>query len=92
FQKMASDQDNHQSMEKELSCTLCLELYRNPVMLPCLHSFCYTCLEGFVKAKPCVKNILRCPICRIGVELISADLNHLQKNFQLASIVDVYRQ
>lgn len=29
----------------DLTCTVCLETYKNPKVLPCLHSFCIACLE-----------------------------------------------
>lgn len=37
-------------LNKELTCTICLDLYKSPKMLPCLHTFCKNCLEGVVKA------------------------------------------
>ena len=32
-----------------LQCQLCKENYRNPRVLPCLHSFCHSCLEDTIK-------------------------------------------
>ncbi|XP_078586230.1 E3 ubiquitin-protein ligase TRIM33-like [Branchiostoma floridae x Branchiostoma japonicum] len=31
-----------------LECTICLEPYKDPKILPCLHTFCKGCLEKFV--------------------------------------------
>jgi len=32
-------------LEKELECSLCRDLFREPKTLTCLHSFCLECLE-----------------------------------------------
>ncbi len=36
---------NYESMEDELTCPVCLELYADPLMLPCSHSVCKKCLQ-----------------------------------------------
>ena len=42
------------------ACTVCLGALRDPRLLPCLHSFCCSCIEGLaLSAKPA-----RCPLCR----------------------------
>ena len=43
------------SLGKELECAVCLEQYKEPKVLPCLHSFCKTCLEGLLTKE--TKNI-----------------------------------
>ncbi|ESO07943.1 hypothetical protein HELRODRAFT_110232 [Helobdella robusta] len=47
--------------KKFLSCHVCKELYRQPKLLPCLHSFCLPCLNSYV---PDHSLSLACPICR----------------------------
>ena len=45
-----------QAMEKlsgQLSCSLCLEEYCKPRVLPCLHVFCEACLEKLVNTQQC---------------------------------------
>ena len=32
-------------LNKELTCSICLELFKTPKMLPCLHTFCEKCLK-----------------------------------------------
>ncbi len=36
---------NYEVMEDELTCPVCLELYADPLMLPCSHSVCKRCLQ-----------------------------------------------
>ena len=34
-----------EGLNKELTCAICLELFKTPKMLPCLHTFCEECLK-----------------------------------------------
>ncbi|XP_053171580.1 nuclear factor 7, brain-like [Scomber japonicus] len=45
--------------EKELSCPVCHDIYTNPVILTCSHSFCKDCLQSWWREK----QIHECPIC-----------------------------
>ena len=56
-----------ENLEKELECAVCLEQFKDPKVLPCLHSFCKICLEGLVDKGNAWK--LNCPSCRISVEV-----------------------
>lgn len=48
-------------LEEELSCTICYEIFKDPVVLKCSHSFCQLCLQQFWNKK---KSKRECPICR----------------------------
>ncbi|XP_051571829.1 nuclear factor 7, ovary-like [Myxocyprinus asiaticus] len=45
---------------EELSCPVCFEIYKNPVVLSCSHSVCKECLQQFWKTK----RTQECPVCR----------------------------
>eukprot|EP00906_Rhabdomonas_costata_P034123 RCo048012 len=47
-------------MHEELTCSICLELFRDPRKLSCDHTFCRRCLEALVGSGAQV----RCPECR----------------------------
>ncbi|XP_010867478.1 nuclear factor 7, brain isoform X1 [Esox lucius] len=47
-------------MEEHLLCPVCLDIFRNPVVLKCSHSFCEDCLQKYWKN---VENLF-CPVCR----------------------------
>ena len=57
-------------LEENLKCTVCLKRLHDPKTLPCWHSFCKVCLEGFVKTcrdkAPRDRPIreIPCPNCR----------------------------
>lgn len=50
-------------------CPICTEEFRNPKFLPCLHTFCETCLqrhiESTVKTNDRTNPSIICPVCRM---------------------------
>ncbi|XP_039530778.1 E3 ubiquitin-protein ligase TRIM39-like [Pimephales promelas] len=45
---------------EELSCPVCCEIFKTPVILSCSHSFCKECLQQFWRTKTSQE----CPVCR----------------------------
>ena len=45
-----------------LKCSICLEFFTDPRILPCLHTYCLKCLQRLVNDQ---KNDLSCPQCRV---------------------------
>ncbi|XDV37902.1 hypothetical protein PO909_007428 [Leuciscus waleckii] len=45
---------------EELSCPVCYEIFKAPVLLSCSHSFCKECLQQSWK----IKGSQECPLCR----------------------------
>ncbi|KAG5261549.1 hypothetical protein AALO_G00285520 [Alosa alosa] len=48
------------SLEDDLTCSVCCDIFRGPVLLACGHSFCRECLNASWRSSPG----RRCPICR----------------------------
>ncbi|KAJ1125824.1 hypothetical protein NDU88_004242 [Pleurodeles waltl] len=47
-------------LSEDLTCTVCQQLFQDPVLLKCGHNFCQTCIDGV-----CVGRVLgSCPLCR----------------------------
>lgn len=70
-------------MTSSLCCEICLEefgalLEREPLLLPCAHTFCRSCLTTI--AEKCEARYIPCPKCR---RRANNDINELQKNFML---------
>ncbi|CAN0415647.1 tripartite motif-containing protein 14-like [Lampetra fluviatilis] len=72
-------------LEEELTCSICLQLYVDPVLLGCPHTFCRECIVSAWHDGACA-----CPECRRVLPFGSKEEMRLQlvKNFKLASIVD----
>ncbi|KAF4105295.1 hypothetical protein G5714_014626 [Onychostoma macrolepis] len=45
---------------EELSCPVCCEIFKDPIILSCSHSICKECLQQFWKTK----KTQECPVCR----------------------------
>ncbi|XP_031436032.1 zinc-binding protein A33-like [Clupea harengus] len=47
-------------LEEDLSCPVCTDIFKDPVVLSCSHSFCKVCLQQFWETK----GSRQCPVCR----------------------------
>ncbi|XP_056897540.1 E3 ubiquitin/ISG15 ligase TRIM25-like [Takifugu flavidus] len=75
-------------LANELSCPICFQLFCDPVVLPCGHNYCRTCI--WTTASPASKSGQTppcCPECRGKFQ----DVESLQKNFKLCNIVEGFR-
>ncbi|XP_046879435.1 E3 ubiquitin-protein ligase TRIM35-like [Hypomesus transpacificus] len=62
--------------EEDLSCPVCCDIFKDPVLLSCSHSFCKTCLQEYWKEK---KERV-CPVCRRKSSKDSPPLSLALKN------------
>jgi tripartite motif-containing protein 59 len=76
---------------EEMTCSICLELYEEPLMLPCTHTFCKSCLLDLVQSgQP--GQYLRCPECRMEHVLDSQGVDTFPKNRVLDNVIQKYKQ
>ena len=52
-----------ETLGEKLECAICLDQYKEPKVLSCLHSYCRGCLEKLVK-RVAEKYTIKCPECR----------------------------
>ncbi|XP_059204970.1 E3 ubiquitin-protein ligase TRIM39 [Centropristis striata] len=64
-------------LEEELSCPICCEIFKDPVVLKCSHSFCRACLQQFWNKK---KARRECPVCRRKCSLTEPTVSLALKN------------
>ncbi|CAI8055071.1 Tripartite motif-containing protein 45 [Geodia barretti] len=80
-----------QALEKlsnQLSCSVCLEEYRRPRVLPCLHVFCEACLEKLVGTQR-DKLSAPCPNCRKPSPLPEGGVSSLPSAFYIQHLFEV---
>ena len=70
------------------TCSICLELFENPKSLPCLHAFCFKCIQGHFKDK-CPGDEVPCPVCRKEFPIPPDGVGGLQRHFIVQRLVDV---
>eukprot|EP00058_Branchiostoma_floridae_P015074 XP_002600562.1 hypothetical protein BRAFLDRAFT_205186 [Branchiostoma floridae] len=70
--------------EQFLTCPVCMLHFRDPRVLPCLHTFCMECLQEWAtKQQP-----LECPTCRTQVSLPDQGVDGLRTNFYVNNLLD----
>ncbi|XP_030635360.1 E3 ubiquitin-protein ligase TRIM39-like [Chanos chanos] len=70
--------------EEQFQCSICLDVFTDPVSTPCGHNFCMTCIKGFWDSS----DSCRCPMCKrkfetrpdLYVNTVLADLSAQFKN------------
>ncbi|XP_039465547.1 nuclear factor 7, ovary-like [Oreochromis aureus] len=62
--------------EEDLCCPVCQEVFRDPVLLSCSHSFCKDCLKSWWRERP----THQCPLCKRRSSREEPPLNRALKN------------
>ncbi|ROK80928.1 Nuclear factor 7, ovary [Anabarilius grahami] len=71
------------SLREDLTCAICFELFKEPVMLGCMHHFCRRCIVSYWKT---VRSPVSCPQCRQEFPNKS-----FQTNYLVAGLVEKVR-
>ncbi|XP_078661418.1 tripartite motif-containing protein 2-like [Branchiostoma floridae x Branchiostoma belcheri] len=74
--------------KEELSCSICLELFTRPKVLPCQHTFCQDCLQDHAGRG----GTFQCPICRRQVRLPRQGVAGLPDNLMAANMCERFQQ
>uniref|UniRef100_A0A672Q7Q9 E3 ubiquitin-protein ligase Midline-1 n=1 Tax=Sinocyclocheilus grahami TaxID=75366 RepID=A0A672Q7Q9_SINGR len=87
------------TLESELTCPICLELFEDPLLLPCAHSLCFNCAHRILvshcpsfdeSSKPF--SAFQCPTCRYVITLDQQGLDGLKRNVTLQNIIDRFQK
>nr|XP_049586914.1 E3 ubiquitin-protein ligase TRIM35-like [Syngnathus scovelli] len=63
-------------VEEDLQCLSCLDIFKDPVILPCSHSICRICVEKWWENK----DSRPCPVCRTQCRSMELPLNLALRN------------
>ncbi|XP_076858061.1 E3 ubiquitin-protein ligase Midline-1 isoform X2 [Brachyhypopomus gauderio] len=87
------------TLESELTCPICLELFEDPLLLPCAHSLCFSCTQRILLSH-CTSSpdpsqpapAFQCPTCRYVITLSQRGLEELKRNVTLQNIIDRFQK
>ncbi|XP_053290637.1 zinc-binding protein A33-like [Pleuronectes platessa] len=63
-------------LEEDLCCSVCQDVFRDPVLLSCSHSFCKDCVKSWWKEK----EVKECPVCKKRSSMWEPPCNLVLKN------------
>ena len=86
----------------QLTCSVCLDRYKDPRTLPCHHSFCKVCLEHVpaleqadeqheVETVGQLESGIKCPNCRKSVPLPPGGVSELPPAFLINNLLEVQK-
>ncbi|XP_066437056.1 probable E3 ubiquitin-protein ligase MID2 [Eleutherodactylus coqui] len=87
-----------ETLESELTCPICLELFEDPLLLPCAHSLCFSCAHRILVTGNSSSAIVepvaafQCPTCRYVISLNHRGLEGLKRNITLQNIIDRFQK
>ena len=79
-----------QVLEKEVTCPLCLDLFKDPKKLPCDHVYCKDCLRGL--ALRSLNATISCPECRTLTQAPGNDVNNFLTAFRINRFVEAFQK
>ncbi|KAE8588870.1 hypothetical protein XENTR_v10022787 [Xenopus tropicalis] len=73
-------------VREELSCSVCREIYTDPVTLPCGHNYCLRCIGRHWDRQRNIEEDLFCPVCirRYGKQ------PELNRNLTLSNVAELF--
>ena len=77
-------------LEKQVQCSICLEIYRDPKALACLHAYCRECIQRLLVQQQRDQQV-ECPQCRSVVAVAGNDPSSLRTVFFINGLIDVYK-
>lgn len=79
-----------ETLKQEITCPLCLDIFKQPKKLPCEHVYCKECLQSLVARR--TAGSFTCPECRKPVEVSSPDLGHFSTAYHINRLIEMYEK
>ena len=75
-------------LEKQVQCPICLETYRDPKALGCLHAYCRECIQQLLLQQQKDQEV-ECPQCRSVIAVAGNDPSSLPTVFFINGLIEV---
>ena len=56
------------NIKQQVTCSICLDIYTEPKIISCFHTFCCECLEKHARVSH-KEGKFRCPVCQAAIDL-----------------------
>ena len=71
-----------------LTCTICMDIFKTPKILPCLHTFCLECIQKVIQTSRS-RDEIACPECTQLVHLSTGGAEGIKTNVYVSNLVEV---
>ena len=71
------------SADRASECSVCFDIFLNPKLLPCRHSYCEKCIHKLAKGS----SKLQCPLCKSF-----CNLDQIVHDFQTENFVQAFKE
>ncbi|XP_071836797.1 uncharacterized protein [Apostichopus japonicus] len=70
--------------DKFFECSICLDLFKEPKLIPCLHRFCKQCLEPLLEGQA---GTFECPLCKDVCKIPNNRIDGFKTDFHMKSML-----
>ncbi|XP_045216841.2 uncharacterized protein LOC123566629 [Mercenaria mercenaria] len=70
-------------VERTIECSICMDRFDTPRLLPCHHTFCQSCLNRLLN-----RSTVQCPQCREIHRIPNGDVSSIPKNRTIEQLLD----
>ena len=78
-----------EKIAQQINCPICLEIYRHPKALSCLHTYCKECIQSLIYRRSKNEEVT-CPQCRRNVSVEGNNVDSLPTVFFINELIDIY--
>ena len=76
-------------LKDQLTCSVCLDIYTDPKVLQCHHTYCQKCLVGLVQQDQQGRLTLACPTCHQVTPVPASGVAGLQSDFRINQLLEL---
>lgn len=76
--------------DEGLTCPACKDILTDPILLPCLHTLCMTCLSA-IYTQNVSRGTFACPLCNDIIDHPENGIDEFQPNYFLHGLLSVYK-